>query len=107
MEYNCGVRLPLQTEILECFQSKVLRMIVDAPWHVPNTVIRRDLHTPTVKGEIRHYSSQYSACLSVHPDDLVVNLKAQPNNRRLRRHLPNNLPTRFYVGLICSLVFKV
>jgi hypothetical protein len=30
-------------EILERFQSKALRMIVAAPWHVPNTVIRRDL----------------------------------------------------------------
>jgi hypothetical protein len=27
------------TEILERFQSKALRMIVDAPWYVPNTVI--------------------------------------------------------------------
>jgi hypothetical protein len=31
------------TEILERFQSKVLRMIVDAPWYVPNTVSRMDL----------------------------------------------------------------
>jgi hypothetical protein len=36
-------------------------MIVDAPWYVPNTVIRRDLQIPTVKEEIRRYSSQYSA----------------------------------------------
>jgi hypothetical protein len=38
-------------EILERFQSKALRMIVDAPWYVPNTVIRRDLQIPTVKEE--------------------------------------------------------
>jgi hypothetical protein len=30
-------------EILERFQSKALRMIVDASWYVPNTGIRRDL----------------------------------------------------------------
>jgi hypothetical protein len=35
-------------EILERFQSKTLRMIVDAAWYVPNTVIRRDLQIPTV-----------------------------------------------------------
>jgi len=29
-------------DILERFQSKVLRIITDAPWYVPNTVIRRD-----------------------------------------------------------------
>jgi hypothetical protein len=34
---------------LERFQWKALRMTVDATWYVPNTVIRRDLQTPTVK----------------------------------------------------------
>jgi hypothetical protein len=81
-------------EILERFPSKVLRMIADAPWYVPIRVIPRDLQRPTVK-EFCHYSSQYSARLSVHPNDQVVNLMAQPHNRRLRRHLPNDLPTRF------------
>jgi hypothetical protein len=82
-------------EILERFQSKVLCMIVDAPWYVLNTLIGRDLQTPTIKEEIRHYSSQYCAHLSVHPNDLVVNLMAQPDKRQLRRHLPNDPPTRF------------
>jgi hypothetical protein len=49
-------------------------MIVDAPWYVPNTVIRRDLQIPTVKEEIRRYSSQYSALLSAHPNGLIVSL---------------------------------
>jgi hypothetical protein len=49
-------------------------MIADAPFHMPNVIILRDFPTPTVKEEIRHYSSQYSAGLSVHPNDLVVNL---------------------------------
>jgi hypothetical protein len=62
-------------EILERFQSKALRMIVDAPWYVPNMVFRRD--TPTVKAEIRRYSSQYSAGLSVHPNYLIVSLLEQ------------------------------
>jgi hypothetical protein len=37
------------------------------------------------------YSSQYSARLSAHPNDLTVNLIELPDNRRLRRHLPNDL----------------
>jgi hypothetical protein len=61
-------------EILERFQSKALCMIVDASWYWPNTVIRRDLQTPTFKEEIRRYSSQYSAHLSAHPNELTVNL---------------------------------
>jgi hypothetical protein len=74
------------------------RMIVDAPWFVPNTVIQRDFQIRTVKEEeIRRYSSQYSAHLSAHPNDLIVNLIELPDNRQLRRHLPNDLPTRFLV----------
>jgi hypothetical protein len=69
--------------MLERFQSKALRVIVDSPWYVPNTVIRRDLQILTVKEEIRRYSSQYSARLSAHPNDLTVNLIELPDNRRL------------------------
>jgi hypothetical protein len=52
---------------------------------------------PTVIEEIRRYSSQYSAHLSTHPNDLTVNLIQLPGNRRLRRHLSNDLRTRFLV----------
>jgi hypothetical protein len=62
-------------------QSKALRMIVDAPWYVPNTVIRRDLQTPTDKEEICRYSSQYSTRLSAHPNGLVANLMELPDNK--------------------------
>jgi hypothetical protein len=85
------------SSILECFQSKALRMIVDALCYVPNTVIRRVLQIPTVKEEICRYSSQYSERLSAHPNDLIVNLIELPDNRRLRRLLPKDLPTGFLV----------
>jgi hypothetical protein len=39
---------------IECFQSKAFRMIMDESWYVSNTVIRKNLQTPTVKEEIRH-----------------------------------------------------
>jgi hypothetical protein len=39
-------------EILERFQSKTFRLLVDAPWYVPNRRIRRDLQMPSVKEEI-------------------------------------------------------
>jgi hypothetical protein len=60
-------------------------MTVDAPWYVPNTVIRRDLQLPTVNEEIRLYSSQYRARLSAHPNDLTVNLMALPDNKTLAK----------------------
>jgi hypothetical protein len=51
-------------------------MIVDAPWYVPNTVIRKNPQISTVKEEIFHYSIQYSARLIV-----TVNLRELPDNR--------------------------
>jgi hypothetical protein len=63
--WTCGIQLwcmasTSNIEILEHFQSKVLHMIVDASWYVPNMVIQRDLQTPSVTEQIRHCSSQYS-----------------------------------------------
>jgi hypothetical protein len=76
-----GLASTFNIEILEHFQSKTLRMIVDAPWYMPNTIIRRDLQIPTVKEEIQHYSSQYSVRLSAHLSDLIANLMEMPDNR--------------------------
>jgi hypothetical protein len=72
-------------------------MIVDAPRYVPKKVIGKDLRIPTVKEEIRRYSSQYRARLSEHQNDLIANLMEPPDIRRLRRHLPNDLPAKFLV----------
>ena len=47
-------------EILQCFQSKTLRSLINAPWYVTNEVIHRDLKIPTVKEEISKYSNRYS-----------------------------------------------
>jgi hypothetical protein len=84
-------------EIMERFQSKALRIILDVPWYVPNNHIRRDLQMPSLKEEIRRYSSQYSARLSAHPNDQILTLMEFQGNRRLRRYVPNDLPNRFVV----------
>jgi hypothetical protein len=89
-------------EILERFQSKALRMILDAPWYVPNTLIRRDLQIPSVKEEISHYSSHYSARLTAHPNDILLTLIEQPECKRLQRHLPNDLPTYGVIYVIIT-----
>jgi hypothetical protein len=71
-------------EILERFRSKVLRLIVDAPWYVSNSVIRKDLGIPTVKEEISRFSSHYDVRISVHPNELIASLNEPPIRRRLR-----------------------
>jgi hypothetical protein len=47
----------------------------------------------------RRHSSflRHSARLSAHPNALIVNVMELPDNRRLRRRLPNDVPTRFLV----------
>jgi hypothetical protein len=82
-------------KILERFQSKVLRLIVNAPWYVLNSVIRKDLQIPTVKEEISPFSSHYDVHISVHPNELIASLTELPIQRRLRRYWPHNLLVQF------------
>jgi len=81
-------------EILERFQSKVLRIITEAPWFIPNTVIKHDFQVPTVKQEARKYSVNYRKRLDVHPNSLANALfQDQLGNRRLKRLYPGDLAT--------------
>ena len=74
-------------DILQRFQSKVLRLIICAPWYVSNEVIQRDLHKTTMKDEIHHYSAKYQKRLNVHPNKLASNLlNTEKDVRRLKRH---------------------
>jgi len=83
-------------DILQRFQSKVLRIITDAPWYVPNAVIKHDLQVPSVRQEVRTYSISYNARLEGHPNDLATSLVQQPpHNRRLKRYYAADLVTRF------------
>jgi len=83
-------------DILERLQSKTLRIITDAPWYVPNAVIKHDLQVPSVRQEVRTYSVTYHARLEGHPKDLATSLLQQPpHNHRLKRYYPGDLATRF------------
>ena len=82
-------------DTLERFQSKILRIITNAPWYVPNTMLRRDLHVPSVKQEVRNHSISYRQRLDHHPNRLATPLLHEPaNTRRLKRYHPADLPTR-------------
>lgn len=80
--------------ILQRFQSKVLRSIVDAPWFVPNVVIHNDLHIETVKSEIKNLSAKYKDRLQEHPNALARALLSAPSVKRLKRFDPLDLPNR-------------
>jgi len=65
-------------DILERFQSKMLRIITDAPRYVPNTAIRRDLSVFSVRQEVRNYSVTYRHRLDDHPNRLAKSLFQGP-----------------------------
>jgi hypothetical protein len=73
------------------FRGRVLRLITDAPWYVPNAVIRNDLQIPTIIEEITRLSSKYSAGLNTHHNHLVTQLSNPPAFRRLKKLLPFDL----------------
>jgi hypothetical protein len=83
-------------EILERFQLKVLRIIVNAPWFIPNHIIARHLQMKTVKSEIRGNCVNYNKRLATHPNALENQPLTKTNTqRRLKRYITYDLITRF------------
>jgi hypothetical protein len=59
MEYGIplwGTASQSNIEIIQHFQNKVLRAIVNAPWYIPNSVLHADLHIPAVREEVTKHS---------------------------------------------------
>jgi hypothetical protein len=69
-----GIASTSNIEILERVQSKALRILIDAPWYVPNNHIRWDLQMTSVKEEICRLSNQYCTRLTTHPNDQILTL---------------------------------
>lgn len=87
-----GTASSSNVEILQRFQSKVLRMIIDAPWFVTNEIIHKDLGVKFIKDEIKCYSVKYRDRLETHPNNLATNLmKERTTPRRLKRKIPQDL----------------
>ena len=82
-------------EILQIFQNKFLWSIVNAPRHVPNTILHTDLQIPTVKAEITNFSTKYRGKLITHPNELIPAPLEEEEPRRLKRFKPTELTTRF------------
>jgi hypothetical protein len=82
-------------EILQRFQNKVLRSIVNAPRYVLNTILHTDLQMPTVKAEITNFSTKYREKLITHPNELTPALLKEEEPIRLKRFKPTELTTIF------------
>lgn len=85
-----GTAANSNVEILQRFQSKILRIIVDAPWFVTNQQIHHDLEIRTVQEEIKHSMKSYRNRLKNHPNILTTQLMSLPFGR-LKRKTPRDV----------------
>lgn len=67
-----GTASKSNVEILQRYQSKTLRSLINAPWFVTNEAIHNDLGIPFIKNEIPKYSARYLARLSNHINPIAV-----------------------------------
>jgi len=82
-------------EILQRFQNKVLRTIVNTPCYIPNKLLHTDLQIPTIREEITKFSTNHRAKLLTYSNELTSNLLIEQGPGRLKRYKPLDLPTRF------------
>jgi hypothetical protein len=82
-------------EILQRLQNKILRIVTNAPWYIPNHVLHTDLQMRTIREEITRLSSNYKAKIEVHPNKLMNTLLEKHGQGRLHRYSPLDLSTRF------------
>ncbi|CAB0035223.1 unnamed protein product [Trichogramma brassicae] len=87
-----GAAATSNLNIIERYQAKVLRSMVNAPWFVPNEIIRNDLNIPPVRVEISNLFAKYKIRLRQHINPLALELPTWPAASRLRRRkLPQEL----------------
>ena len=82
-------------EILQRFQNKALRTMVNAPWYVPNKLLHTDLQMPTIREEITKFRTNHRTKLLTHPNNLTSSLLTEQGPGRLKQYKPLDLSTRF------------
>lgn len=80
-------------EIIQRFQSKTLRMIVNAPWYITNHQLHCDLQIPTVREDIKTKLKAYAKRMDRHPNELACDLMDPTaiSFSRIRRRAPQDL----------------
>ena len=83
------------TEIIQRFQSKTLRMMANAPWFVTNNTLHNVLKIPYVLSEIKKFTNQYLQRLSDNVNPLAISLLNDSDEVcRLKRYHVLDLPFR-------------
>jgi hypothetical protein len=81
-----GCSKPSNTKILQMFQSKMLRQLVNAPWYVSNPTLHNELSIPYVTEVIKAYAEKHKNRTTQSNNKLIRDLFNQPETeRRLSR----------------------
>jgi hypothetical protein len=78
-----GCTKPSNIAIIQRFQNKVLRAIVDAPWYVWNADLHRDLKMEMVTAELKRFARKHEERL--HHHDNIEAIQLLDNSELLRR----------------------
>jgi hypothetical protein len=89
-----GTASQSNTEILQRFQNKVLRPIVNTPWYIPNSILHTDLLIPTVREEITKHSIAHKDKTLQHTNQLIPIIIEEQGPKRLKRYKPTDLTHR-------------
>jgi hypothetical protein len=87
----CGCASKSNISIIQRSQSKILRIITNAPWYVTNQTLHTDLNIPYSNDVIREKSIIHHNTLARHPNDILQPPVEPQHNRRLRRYWPADL----------------
>jgi hypothetical protein len=72
--------------VLQRFENKILRQLIDCPWFVRNCELHHYLNIPTILEEMKKYSAKYQYRLNCHANHLAINLLDNSDEvRRLNR----------------------
>lgn len=87
-----GCTKPSNIKIIQCFQNKVLRGIVNAPWYIRTSDLHRDLNVDTVTSVIKIYAEAHENRLRHHVNaEAIQLLDVTGRTRRLKRTKPFEL----------------
>jgi hypothetical protein len=87
-----GCRKQSNTDIIQRFQNKILRNIVDETWYIRNTDLRGDLQLEMVTNEIGKFAEKHKERLFHHVNVEAIQLL---DKNELVQRLKKNLLTWF------------
>jgi hypothetical protein len=71
--------------IMQRSQSKILRMITNAPWYVTNQALHEDLNIPYITEVIQERSIKHHNKIKIHSNTILWPLLEQQHRRRLKK----------------------